>query len=83
MEFLKWYREDPDDLLIWDEATEAKIKNLGYKFSDLISQAKTARTPASRRGVTQHSMGRYWTTTISKHGGGWKFPWKGSQIFMS
>ena len=39
MEFLEWYGEDPDDLLIWDEATEAKIKNLGYKFSDQISLA--------------------------------------------
>ena len=42
-EFLEWYGEDPDDLLIWDKATEAKIKNLGYKLSDLISLAKNRK----------------------------------------
>ena len=40
MEFLEWYREDLDDLVIWDKSTEAKIKNLGYKFSNQISLDK-------------------------------------------
>ena len=29
LEFLKRYREDPDNLVIWDNVPAAKIKNLG------------------------------------------------------
>ena len=43
LEFLERYGEDPDDLVIWDKVTAAKIKNLGYKFSDLISLAKNIK----------------------------------------
>ena len=69
LQFFERYGVDLDDFVICDEANEAKIKNLGYKFSGLISLARTVtRTPASRRGVTQHSTGTYWTTMISKPG---------------
>ena len=47
--FLKRYEEDPDDLVIWDKATEAKIKNLGYKFSDLISLAKNSKNSCFKK----------------------------------
>ena len=38
-----------DDLVIWDKATEAKIKNLGYTFSDLISLAKICKNSCIKK----------------------------------
>ena len=49
LEFLEKYGDHPDDLIIWHEETTACVKELGFKFKDMVAYAKRSSTSSFKK----------------------------------